>query len=727
MKTVLSTGFKNVIVLAQKFNITAAQLSLLNKGLNFIPIIRGEKNVKNQTQIDIRTYHRRLKLAAHFEHTRETSPLPFMPKSTWVPPEPTVPWPLRQLIQSDVEWFDNHYVAKCNTTNLDQFELEALKQLKSNKNIVIKPADKGSSVVVLDREQYLWEGYRQLNDKKYYKSLKKPIFKDTIPLVTEILQKLQTKKFINAKQRSFLMGDAEPRPRLFYMLPKIHKARDKWSLPNVIPPGRPIVSDCGSETYATAHFVETYLNPISIKHPSYIKDTYDFVNKIKLLHIPADAFLFTMDVDSLYTNINTDQGMEAVKNTFQLYPDSKRPDKEILQLLYLNLTRNDFEFDDKYFLQISGTAMGKKFAPSFANIFMAQWEQSALSQAPIKPLHYYRYLDDIWGVWTHSLQEFDTFCNFLNNFNSSITIKSTHSLTEVDFLDTTTFKGPNFQQTNRLDIKVFFKATDTHALLNKSSHHPKHTFAGLVKSQFLRFHRICTRIEDFGFAVRVLCKVLSTRGYSWSFLRQVYSTFKTVKPINVDPMIPLVIFYSESATKLARAFKNNFKILQEQGGLLVDHRIITAYKKNNNIQDILIKAKLTPLTQKTEAARTEFYKFEPWAYNKHTNQVFATQKSTNTKTKNCIYLISCLTCSMQYVGETGNTLLTRFTQHRYNISRKKDTHLPLVSHFIEHGWNNLTTTILEANPNWSKKQRKYLERQWIHKLNTRLPFGLNEK
>ncbi|KAK3519623.1 hypothetical protein QTP86_017547, partial [Hemibagrus guttatus] len=56
--------------------------------------------------------------------------------------------------------------------------------------------------------------------------------------------------------------------------------------------------------------------------------------------------------------------------------------------------------------QVKGTAMGKRFAPSYANIFMAKWEEEALSAWPIKPLHYFRFLDDIWGVWKESEKEF---------------------------------------------------------------------------------------------------------------------------------------------------------------------------------------------------------------------------------------------------------------------------------------------------------------------------------
>lgn len=53
----------------------------------------------------------------------------------------------------------------------------------------------------------------------------------------------------------------------------------------------------------------------------------------------------------------------------------------------------------------------------------------------------------------------------------------------MNFLDITTYKGPDFPRTGLLDTKVYFKETDTYQLLFKTSFHPRHTFRGLVKSQ----------------------------------------------------------------------------------------------------------------------------------------------------------------------------------------------------------------------------------------------------
>ena len=52
--------------------------------------------------------------------------------------------------------------------NLSFEERSALKDLKSNVNLVIREADKGCSVVVMDRQRYIEEGYRELNDTSVY-------------------------------------------------------------------------------------------------------------------------------------------------------------------------------------------------------------------------------------------------------------------------------------------------------------------------------------------------------------------------------------------------------------------------------------------------------------------------------------------------------------------------------------------------------------------------------
>ena len=93
-------------------------------------------------------------------------------------------------------------------------------------------------------------------------------------------------------------------------------------------------------------------------------------------------------------------------------------------------------------------------------------------------------------------------------------------------------------------------------------------------------------------------------------------------------------------------------------------------------------------------------------------------------TKNCIYLITCNKCNLQYVGETRNTIADRLNQHRYNIKNAKEMSL-IVQHFIGHGIGAMEVCGLECNQTWTEGERKFTEKQWILKLNTTFPQGLN--
>lgn len=722
-----------VVNLSNTFIPSREQLQLLNKGLTFIPTPKINNQTKKELTLDLQRYHRRLLLTAFFRNKEENTYLPFTHKSTWTPKLIQVPDTVRKIIRADKYALKNLPWMTERPPNLNWKEKQALIQLRRDRKIVIKPADKGSATVIMAREAYIREAYRQLDQTEYYKKLKDPIFPETVKKVIKIISQLHEKGFVNKKQMTYLLPPENPRARIFYLLPKIHKDPKSWSVPYQMPPGRPIVSDCDSDTYATAEYIEYYLNPISTKHPSYIKDTYDFISKITQLRLPQDCLLFTIDIDSLYTNIETKAGLAAVQEFFSKYPDKHRPEKEILQLLEINLTRNDFQFNSEWFLQIKGTAMGKRFAPSYANIFMAKWEEGALDSHPIKPLHYYRFLDDIWGVWSGTVAQFEDFTKHLNTFHSSIRIKYTLHHREVNFLDTVTFKGDDFQTSGQLQTRVFFKDTDTHALLHKTSFHPKHTFRGIIKSQLYRFDRISSQPEDFRKATQILFKKLRKRGYSRSFLRICLNKFrrgghKATTPVLGGDIIPFVTTFSDYSLRLNRRIKENFSKFISSGTILKNHRVISAYRRNKNLRDLLIASKLPPLqTNVKQPKPMSEFKPKRFLVNPKSKQIFELWPPLNQEIGNCVYLVYCERCNAQYVGETGNRLRYRMYQHKYNITHKKETQTRVVRHFVRHGLGSLRVMGLQQGLSWTSTKRKKMERAWIEKLGSTDPWGLNEK
>ena len=114
-------------------------------------------------------------------------------------------------------------------------------------------------------------------------------------------------------------------------------------------PGRPIVSDCSSDSYHISELIDHFIKPLSNRHTSYVKGTWDLLDKLRDIEVPSNAILVTADVQSLYTNIQPNKGLEALGKMYDKY-DARMPFEEINRLLELSLLHNDFLFNEQWFL-----------------------------------------------------------------------------------------------------------------------------------------------------------------------------------------------------------------------------------------------------------------------------------------------------------------------------------------------------------------------------------------
>ena len=166
----------------------------------------------------------------------------------------------------------------------------------------------------------------------------------------------------------------------FYLLPKIHKR-----LHNV--PGRPVISNSGFFTENISAFLEYHLKPLSQKVKSFIKDTNDFLKKLnELRDLPDDFILCTIDVVGLYPNIPHKEGLEAIRKALDKREDQTISTDSLILLAECVLKNNVFEHNMRYFKQLNGTAIGTKFAPPYAILFMGYLEDKILNSFVEKPL-----------------------------------------------------------------------------------------------------------------------------------------------------------------------------------------------------------------------------------------------------------------------------------------------------------------------------------------------------
>ncbi|TWW64203.1 hypothetical protein D4764_03G0012110 [Takifugu flavidus] len=104
--------------------------------------------------------------------------------------------------------------------------------------------------------------------------------------------------------------------------------------------------------------------------------------------------------------------------------------------------------------------MGKRFAPAYANIYMAEWEEGIFEKCQQQPLIYLRYLDDIWGIWSHSKTDFDDFVETMNQHHTSIKVEATlKDKEELPLVVTYSTFGTRATRTLRENFKRILKNT----------------------------------------------------------------------------------------------------------------------------------------------------------------------------------------------------------------------------------------------------------------------------
>lgn len=710
--------------------------SLLSKGLGFCPT-PSRLNIQNLRE-DMDSFFRRLRLKEYFARKREEDGISehsdsdtddadindvFKKKSTWTP-KCSKSIALESYIDAVTEKVEiNMPRQDFPISNLNEGEFQALKHLEKREDIVIKKADKGSTVVVMNTNDYIDEANRQLSQSAFYKKIKNDPTKKHSDEISKALRSMFNNGELDEDNFSGLLPE-NPRAGLFYLLPKIHKEGI---------PGRPIINCIGHPTEKISHFLDLQLQPFVQSLPSFIKDTTDFINKTPSENLPPNTLLVTLDVTSLYTNIPHDEGIEACRKVWDSRAIKSPPTESLVNLLSLVLKRNNFVFNDEHFLQVNGTAMGTRVAPSYANIFMGDLEKRMLQEAPFKPYSWLRFIDDIEMKWTDTRSHLDEFIEFINNYHPSI--KFTVNVSENSiFLDTTsTLVDGNI----KFDLHT--KPTDTHAYLLPSSCHPRHCVNAVPYGLSTRIRRICSDDQTFKQRSKELKQRLIRRGYK---AHRVEETIQKVSTSDRKELlqyqskkkkssrVPLVTTFHPKLPDLSAITRECLPALHVSSKMkaLFPEPPLISFRRPKNLKDILVRAKLpTSETQQFKTCNDRRCQLCKYSVTTSTFQSTATGdtyrifSNLSCKSVNVIYLITCSICQEQYIGETGGPLNIRINLHRDHI-RKKDAYQATAVHFntAGHSWTDMQVVAIDQNRSWSVTQRRAKEKHWMDKLKSSL-------
>ena len=122
---------------------------------------------------------------------------------------------------------------------------------------------------------------------------------------------------------------------------------------------------------------------------------------------------------------------------------------------------------------------------------MDQIEAKLLSTQILQPMVWFKYIDDIFFIWTRGEEKLKEFIADFNAFNPNIQFTFESSKEIISFLNLDVALS-----NARLESTVQVKLTDRYQYLHNSSSHPKHTKRSIVISQTLHVSRICFHEND---------------------------------------------------------------------------------------------------------------------------------------------------------------------------------------------------------------------------------------
>ena len=481
-------------------------------------------------------------------------------------------------------------------SNLSLNELNALKQLSRQKDIIIQKADKGNTVVIVDKNTYVDKMNSILKDTSKFQELKIEPGKE-LNYIVSLEKKLRDvyKLLLNAghinKSTYDKIAPTGSRPGILYGLCKVHKNSVNGS-----PPFRPILSAINTPTYKLAKFLVPILSSLTSNNYTVV-DSFSFSEEVP--SFDDSLFMASLDVESLFTNIPLSETIDiCIESLFENTDQIKGLTKEDLkELLTLATSESFFMFNGKFYKQIDGVAMGSPLGPTLANAFLCYFEKIWLNDCPssFKPLVYRRYVDDIFVLLTSSSQ-LDNLVKFFNSKHHKIKFTSE---TEKD--NTFSFLDILIKRDNGFITSVYRKPTFSGVFTNFNSFVHFSYKRSLVQTLLHRCYSLCSNVELFHHEVSLLRNILKNNGYPKHFVEfcikifndKINSTKSIVYTVPKKDILFVIPYLGKNSlqlrTRLERLFNNKVQTCK----LKIVFRTAVRLKNYFKFKDVIPKELLS--------------------------------------------------------------------------------------------------------------------------------------
>ncbi|XP_057308242.1 uncharacterized protein LOC130646121 [Hydractinia symbiolongicarpus] len=224
---------------------------------------------------------------------------------------------------------------------------------------------------------------------------------------------------------------------------------------------------------------------------SYIKDTEQFVNKVKEINLDENEKLVSFDIADMYPSLPKSEVIHEVERRIREDTFKTNLNKEaLLRLVKISVEFMTFKIGNKFYNQADGLFMGSPASPCFAEIYIQRIEENSIYSMLHASRIWLRKVDDTFTVTKHKTE--DTL-NELNNIYSKVKFTAEEEKDDqIPFLDCLIMRKDD----NTVKTKVYKKPTHTGQYTNYTSNQPLHVKLSTIKTLTRRAKTICTEEAD---------------------------------------------------------------------------------------------------------------------------------------------------------------------------------------------------------------------------------------
>ncbi|XP_050510523.1 uncharacterized protein LOC126887180 [Diabrotica virgifera virgifera] len=493
--------------------------------------------------------------------------------------------------------------------------LKSIKNKIKNQHLIFSKADKGNCLVILDQQLYIDKVTSFLNNNNFNLLPVDP----SKSFVSKMKNNLkQFTDFFSEYEAPYTKIPSNPLTPRLYGLPKIHK---------VDIPIRPVVSFINTPVSILSKFILNIIkNFINFTPQFTVLNSRQLVEKLQLVNLNPNIVMLSFDVSNLFTSVPKNESISLVNSLLLNNSVTSNTTSSIINILKICLSQDYFVFNNNFYQQPDGLAMGSCLSPFLADVFMDHLESNHITKNP-EILHWFRYVDDILVLISGNSDSAHNLLHKINLIHPKITFTmELESSNSINFLDISITRLDD-----HFNFGIYRKPTQTDHVIHSTSNHPLSHKLSAFRSFIHRLNSIPLSTPEFNKELNIIKQIAVNNGYDPDIIHKLQQK-RELK------LLQQSAFSSSSTTTPIYASLpfNNSKLSERVKQIISNScdNIKISFKVNNTLNKSLTNTK------------------DPIHY----------------MSRSGVYRLSCSDCDATYIGRTYRSLSTRSAEHS-----KRDT------------------------------------------------------